>query len=133
MFASRAFCLNLGQLPAKSRFPGPEGFHLRVWPACAGANSAWLLMTDFFSGLDDCSQARAPYARLSDWIAWMPTDRRLEKLAEAQFRRIGITFAAYGEGGDADRLIPFDMFPRVFSGGEWGKLKRGIKQHARGL
>jgi uncharacterized circularly permuted ATP-grasp superfamily protein len=35
--------------------------------------------------------------------------------AEALFRRIGITFAVYGEGGDPDRLIPFDMFPRVFT------------------
>ena len=35
--------------------------------------------------------------------------------AEALFRRIGITFAVYGEGGDPERLIPFDMIPRVFT------------------
>ena len=35
--------------------------------------------------------------------------------AEALFRRIGITFAVYGEGGDTERLIPFDMMPRVFT------------------
>ena len=49
------------------------------------------------------------------------------------FRRIGITFAVYGEGGDPDRLIPFDMFPRVFTANEWAKLERGIKQRARAL
>jgi uncharacterized circularly permuted ATP-grasp superfamily protein len=53
--------------------------------------------------------------------------------AEALFRRIGITFAVYGEGGDPDRLIPFDMFPRVFTGARMGKLERGIKQRARAL
>ena len=53
--------------------------------------------------------------------------------AEALFRRIGITFAVYGEGGDPDRLIPFDMFPRVFTAPEWAKLDRGIKQRARAL
>ena len=53
----------------------------------------------------------------------MPADVRLEKQAEAEalFRRIGITFAVYGEGGDPDRLIPFDMFPRVFTGHGMGQ------------
>ncbi|MFN4154533.1 MAG: circularly permuted type 2 ATP-grasp protein [Paracoccaceae bacterium] len=78
---------------------------------------------------------RAPYARLQDWMSSMPAELRQMKQAEAEalFRRIGITFAVYGEGGDPDRLIPFDMFPRVFSGAEWAKLERGIKQRARAL
>ncbi|MGR3540110.1 MAG: circularly permuted type 2 ATP-grasp protein [Hasllibacter sp.] len=53
--------------------------------------------------------------------------------AEALFRRIGITFAVYGEGGDPDRLIPFDQFPRVFTGAEWARLASGIVQRARAL
>ncbi|WP_136645794.1 circularly permuted type 2 ATP-grasp protein [Tabrizicola sp. YIM 78059] len=78
---------------------------------------------------------RAPYARLQDWVAAMPQELRSLKQAEAEalFRRIGITFAVYGEGGDPDRLIPFDMFPRVFSGAEWAQLEKGIKQRARAL
>ncbi|MDO9639786.1 MAG: circularly permuted type 2 ATP-grasp protein [Pseudotabrizicola sp.] len=81
------------------------------------------------------SDVRAPYARLQDWMTSMPAELRQMKQAEAEalFRRIGITFAVYGEGGDPDRLIPFDMFPRVFSGAEWAKLERGIKQRARAL
>ena len=69
-------------------------------------------------------EVRPPYARLKDWVAQMPVELRSLKQAEAEalFRRIGITFAVYGEGGDPDRLIPFDMFPRVFSGAEWAKL-----------
>jgi uncharacterized circularly permuted ATP-grasp superfamily protein len=78
---------------------------------------------------------RAPYSAIAPWAADMPADMRAAKQAEAEalFRRIGITFAVYGEGGDPDRLIPFDMFPRVFTGGEWAKLERGIKQRARAL
>ncbi len=81
------------------------------------------------------NSVRAPYARLQDWMNSMPAELRQMKQAEAEalFRRIGITFAVYGEGGDPDRLIPFDMFPRVFSGAEWAKLERGIKQRARAL
>ncbi len=65
----------------------------------------------------------------------MPAELRQMKQAEAEalFRRIGITFAVYGEGGDPDRLIPFDMFPRVFAQNEWRKLERGVKQRARAL
>jgi uncharacterized circularly permuted ATP-grasp superfamily protein len=65
----------------------------------------------------------------------MPAELRQMKQAEAEslFRRIGITFSVYGEGGDPDRLIPFDMFPRVFTAAEWLRLERGIKQRARAL
>jgi uncharacterized circularly permuted ATP-grasp superfamily protein len=53
--------------------------------------------------------------------------------AEAIFRKIGITFAVYGEGGDPERLIPFDLIPRVFGASEWRKLSRGLKQRSRAL
>ncbi|MBK6467433.1 MAG: circularly permuted type 2 ATP-grasp protein [Rhodobacter sp.] len=78
---------------------------------------------------------RLPYARLQDWVQSMPVELRTLKQAEAEalFRRIGITFAVYGEGGDPDRLIPFDMFPRVFAAAEWARLEKGIKQRARAL
>lgn len=92
-------------------------------------------MTAYFNEMYEGSTIRAPYARLGDWMNHMPEGLRQMKQAEAEalFRRIGITFAVYGEGGDPDRLIPFDMFPRVFSGAEWAKLERGIKQRARAL
>lgn len=92
-------------------------------------------MTAYFNEMYEGSTIRMPYARLGDWMNHMPEGLRQMKQAEAEalFRRIGITFAVYGEGGDPDRLIPFDMFPRVFSGAEWAKLERGIKQRARAL
>ena len=92
-------------------------------------------MTPYFNEMFQNNAVRPPYAGLEGWSADMPANIRLAKQAEAEalFRRIGITFAVYGEGGDPDRLIPFDMFPRVFTANEWAKLERGIKQRARAL
>ncbi len=89
----------------------------------------------YYNEMFDRDRVRAPYALLSNWIATMPAEIRQMKQAEAEalFRRIGITFAVYGEGGDPDRLMPFDMMPRVFMQDEWRKLERGIKQRARAL
>jgi len=92
-------------------------------------------MTTYFNEMYENGAVRGPYSQLDDWMRNMPAELRQMKQAEAEalFRRIGITFAVYGEGGDPDRLIPFDMFPRVFSAHEWGKLERGVKQRARAL
>ncbi len=92
-------------------------------------------MTPPFNEMFQGTSVRPPYMRLEDWVRAMPQELRSLKQAEAEalFRRIGITFAVYGEGGDPDRLIPFDMFPRVFSAGEWARLEKGIKQRARAL
>ena len=80
-------------------------------------------------------EIRAPYRGLAHWTGEMPAELRSLKQAEAEalFRRIGITFAVYGDGGDPDRLIPFDMFPRVFTQREWRRLERGIVQRAKAL
>ena len=89
----------------------------------------------YFNEMEQGGRVRSPYAGLQDWVRDMPLELRTLKQheAEALFRRIGITFAVYGEGGDPDRLIPFDMFPRVFAAEEWRRLERGIKQRARAL
>ncbi|OWJ76356.1 MULTISPECIES: circularly permuted type 2 ATP-grasp protein [Haematobacter] len=93
------------------------------------------MATTYFNEMFDGGIVRPPYSGLEDWTKSMPAELRTLKQAEAEalFRRIGITFAVYGEGGDPDRLIPFDMFPRVFTQNEWRKLERGIKQRARAL
>ncbi len=90
---------------------------------------------EYFNEMIEGGNVRPPYAGLDDWTGTMPAELRSLKQSEAEalFRRIGITFAVYGEGGDPDRLIPFDMFPRVFADHEWRKLEKGIKQRARAL
>ena len=91
-------------------------------------------MTTYFNEMTGTGgDLRLPYARLQDWVQSMPVELRTLKQAEAEalFRRIGITFAVYGEGGDPDRLIPFDMFPRVFAAAEWARRDHSRRPHPR--
>jgi uncharacterized circularly permuted ATP-grasp superfamily protein len=78
---------------------------------------------------------RPAYEALADWLKSMPPDaleyRRQE--AELLFRRIGITFAVYGDAEAQERLIPFDVIPRIISAREWAELERGLKQRVRAL
>ncbi|WP_063671525.1 circularly permuted type 2 ATP-grasp protein [Dyella thiooxydans] len=78
---------------------------------------------------------RTPYALIDAWLRDTPPDQLALKRREAEvlFRRIGITFAVYTEGGDAERLIPFDLIPRVLAQAEWRNLRRGLEQRARAL
>ncbi len=90
---------------------------------------------DFFNEMFVGGALRPAYAHVTDWFDALGPELIAQRKAEAEalFRRIGITFAVYGEGGSTERLIPFDMMPRVFTESEWGKLERGIRQRARAL
>src|SRR2546423_8391973 len=78
---------------------------------------------------------RLAYLELSRWLKETPADaleyRRQE--AELLFRRIGITFAVYGDAEAQERLIPFDVIPRIMSAKEWATLEKGLKQRVRAL
>jgi uncharacterized circularly permuted ATP-grasp superfamily protein len=78
---------------------------------------------------------RPAYAALWDWLGEIKPDvldlRRRE--AELLFRRIGITFAVYGDPEAQERLIPFDVIPRILSAAEWQLLRRGLEQRVRAL
>jgi uncharacterized circularly permuted ATP-grasp superfamily protein len=78
---------------------------------------------------------RAPYALIDAWLKALPREHLSAKRHEAEilFRRIGITFAVYSEGGDPERLIPFDLIPRVLAQAEWQRLSRGLEQRVRAL
>ena len=59
--------------------------------------------------------------------------RKQDAEAERFFRRTGITFNVYGQGDGEERLIPFDMIPRIITAREWRKLSRGIEQRVIAL
>lgn len=88
-----------------------------------------------FNEMYDGENVRPEYQIIQDWITENGIEALTEKRAEAEalFRRVGITFAVYGEGGDPERLIPFDMVPRVFGAQEWDKIERGSIQRANAL
>ena len=78
---------------------------------------------------------RQAYRKLQSWLEETPLDiltlRREE--AETFLRRIGITFAVYGEGGDPERIIPFDIIPRIIEAAEWRLISEGLIQRVKAL
>ncbi|MFC3098731.1 circularly permuted type 2 ATP-grasp protein [Alteraurantiacibacter palmitatis] len=78
---------------------------------------------------------RAAYRDYEQWLERQDPAvlRRKGGEAESFFRRTGITFNVYGEADAEERLIPFDMVPRIITGQEWRRLSRGIEQRVRAL
>jgi uncharacterized circularly permuted ATP-grasp superfamily protein len=78
---------------------------------------------------------RAPYRDVAEWLGVQRIETLKQKTAEAEalFRRSGITFAVYGSDDASERLIPFDILPRIISGSEWRRLETGIEQRVRAL
>ncbi|MGF1456217.1 MAG: circularly permuted type 2 ATP-grasp protein [Alphaproteobacteria bacterium] len=75
------------------------------------------------------------YTLVQRWIDETGFETLYTRRAEAEtlFRKIGITFAVYGEDGDPERLIPFDLIPRVFGAAEWSHIEAGVIQRSRAL
>jgi uncharacterized circularly permuted ATP-grasp superfamily protein len=85
--------------------------------------------------LENEKSVREPYADYGNWLDKEDPARihRKSAQAEAFFRKTGITFNVYGEDEADERLIPFDVIPRIISAAEWRKLSRGIEQRVRAL
>ena len=88
-----------------------------------------------FDEMGSAGDCRAQYGLIHRWLADTPAELLSLKRREAEllFRRIGITFAVYAEGGNPERLIPFDIIPRVLDAKEWSLLARGLAQRVRAL
>ena len=77
---------------------------------------------------------RSHYQVYAQWLARQPQDtmRKRREEAEMIFRRVGITFAVYGDkdedGAGTERLIPFDLIPRIIPAHEWAVLEKGLVQ-----
>jgi uncharacterized circularly permuted ATP-grasp superfamily protein len=78
---------------------------------------------------------RPAYDVVRQWLDQVPAEwlALKQKEAELLFRRIGVTFAVYAEGGDPERLIPFDIIPRILGADEWDFLARGLTQRVLAL
>jgi uncharacterized circularly permuted ATP-grasp superfamily protein len=84
----------------------------------------------------DAEGLARPHCRhYCEWLQEQPSERLVQKRAEADalFHRLGITFAVYGENAGTERLIPFDVVPRILPAHEWATLEAGIKQRVRAL
>jgi uncharacterized circularly permuted ATP-grasp superfamily protein len=78
---------------------------------------------------------REHYRRFARWLDETPADRVAQRRAEADalFHKVGITFAVYGEEAGTERLIPFDIVPRIIDADEWKQLAAGLKQRVQAL
>ena len=85
--------------------------------------------------LDASGKVRPSYQGFADWLASTPADVIARKREEADiaFHRVGITFAVYGEDAGQERLIPFDIVPRIIPAQEWQLLADGLRQRVKAL
>jgi uncharacterized circularly permuted ATP-grasp superfamily protein len=89
-----------------------------------------------FDEMHDASGAvRAHYRAFDDWLQRTPAPEIAHKRREAEisFHRVGITFTIYGEEADSERLIPFDLVPRIVPAAEWRMLETGLRQRVHAL
>jgi uncharacterized circularly permuted ATP-grasp superfamily protein len=80
-------------------------------------------------------EVRGHYGPLANWLAETPPKLVAARREEADllFHRVGITFAVYGDEQGAERLIPFDIIPRIIPNTEWEMLARGLRQRVSAL
>ena len=85
--------------------------------------------------MDAKAAVRAHYQGYDEWIKSTPPERIARKRAEADlaFHRVGITFAVYGEESGKERLIPFDIIPRIIPSAEWKSMQSGLRQRVKAL
>jgi uncharacterized circularly permuted ATP-grasp superfamily protein len=81
---------------------------------------------------------REHYQLYDRWLSQQPRDMMKSRREEAEviFRRVGITFAVYGDKDDGEgteRLIPFDLIPRVIPAHEWREMEKGLRQRVTAL
>jgi uncharacterized circularly permuted ATP-grasp superfamily protein len=82
---------------------------------------------------------RDHYRAYAQWLSQQSPDVMWARRDEAEmiFRRVGITFAVYGakdeDGAGTERLIPFDLIPRIIPAHEWAQLERGLVQRVTAL
>jgi uncharacterized circularly permuted ATP-grasp superfamily protein len=92
-------------------------------------------MPKFFNEMSNEGVTREHYAEFCRWLEKQPPESVARKRAEADlsFRRVGITFAVYGNDAGTERLIPFDIIPRIIPAAEWTQLETGLVQRVKAL
>ncbi len=85
------------------------------------------------------SAVRPHYRNYLDWLKRQDPQTMRDRREEAEmiFRRVGITFAVYGDkdedGAGTERLIPFDLIPRIIPAHEWTSMQKGLVQRVNAL
>jgi uncharacterized circularly permuted ATP-grasp superfamily protein len=97
------------------------------------------MLPRFDEMLNSDDAVREQYRTYDKWLKSQPSETMRSRRDEAEmiFRRVGITFAVYGakdeDGAGTERLIPFDLIPRVIPKHEWVEMEAGLSQRVRAL
>ena len=78
-----------------------------------------------------CEMLRSPAsAAVRERLSGLSIDALKERAAaaNAELYNLGITFTVYSDAKTIDRILPFDVLPRVLSAAEWRHLESGIVQ-----
>lgn len=83
------------------------------------------------------TQAQPPKALISIWqrLQSLDVDTLARRAAEAEQElfNLGITFTVYNEKDTIDRILPFDVIPRIITADEWKVINSGVIQRVRAL
>jgi uncharacterized circularly permuted ATP-grasp superfamily protein len=94
------------------------------------------------AGFDEMNSASGVRPHYGEYRRWLDTQQAASMQArrdeaELVFRRVGITFAVYGtkdeDGAGTERLIPFDVIPRIIPKREWQQMEAGLRQRVNAL
>jgi uncharacterized circularly permuted ATP-grasp superfamily protein len=90
---------------------------------------------DFFCEMQDGALRDPRVATILDRLSRMAPEelRRRADIAETELYNLGITFTVYSEKDAIDRVLPFDLIPRVITPLEWDHLERGVRQRVAAL
>lgn len=88
---------------------------------------------------DELKQADGRYRdsakAIGQWLSTMNSDtlNGLNEQAANIFYRKGVTFTVYSDANNIERMIPFDIIPRIIELQEWQMLEAGCKQRIKAL
>lgn len=91
---------------------------------------------DFYDELvNDDGSAREEAINLIEHIKSLPKNdmNRRQKFAEKALYQQGITFNVYKEKKGTEKIMPFDIIPRIITSKEWLKIEKGLKQRIKAL
>jgi uncharacterized circularly permuted ATP-grasp superfamily protein len=111
-------------------------YSLESVKAGAGSEAPKAPLCRFFDEMrDEAGNVRPAYAAFAGLLDNLSIESLVTKQAAAEelFRRLGITFAVYAEGGSTERLIPFDLIPRILNRDEWALIERGCIQRVKAI
>ena len=75
------------------------------------------------------------YKEYDKWLKSEDLKNLKKKQIESNefFKKTGITFSVYGNLEAEERIIPFDIIPRVISEKKWMLISKGIKQRVKAI